>query len=223
MVVSCCRYKIVPVTGHRTQRILKGITGSGSGQLPKRDQWIWLWADTARDNWMWQWADTERDNWIRQWAAQVPTNWRGGAQPLAAQYMYIPTQCCQRRDIACLDQAWPLLGSGKWSNQVQHFIYHSPNSFCCRGSHGVALVPRTSHIWSRGGCRQAAGKLPASGAPPSQPCQSAGLDLQPMCHIRIFQAVLTVLASRGTPWAEIRRSGINSQRSTTFRRRGWPS
>ena len=81
MVVSCCWYKIVPVTGHRTQRILKGITGSGSGQILKRDQWIWLWADTARDNWMWQWADTERANWIRQWAAQVPTNWRGGAQP----------------------------------------------------------------------------------------------------------------------------------------------
>ena len=89
MVVSCCWYKIVPVTGHRTQRILKGITGSGSGQLLKRDQWIWLWADTARDNWIWQWADTERDNWIRQWAAQVPTNWRGGAQPSAAQYIYI--------------------------------------------------------------------------------------------------------------------------------------
>ena len=73
----------------RPLQLLKGITGSGKGQILKRDQWIWLWADTARDNWMWQWADTERDNWIWQWAAQVPTNWRGGAQPLAAQYIYI--------------------------------------------------------------------------------------------------------------------------------------
>ena len=33
-----------------------------------------------------------------------------------------------------------------------------------RGSHGVDLVPGISHIWSRGGCRRAAGELPASSA-----------------------------------------------------------
>ena len=83
MVVSCCWYQIVPVTGHRTQRILKGITGSGSGQILKRDQWIWLWADTARDNWIWQWADTERDHWIWLWADTERNTriWQWAAQP----------------------------------------------------------------------------------------------------------------------------------------------
>ena len=86
--------EVLNCTPNRTVQILKGITGSGKGQILKRDHWTWLWADTAMDNWMWQWADTERDNWIWQWAAQVPANWRGGAQPLAAQYIYIYIYIC---------------------------------------------------------------------------------------------------------------------------------
>jgi len=31
-----------------------------------------------------------------------------------------------------------------------------------RGSDGVGLVPWISHIWSRGGCRGAAGELPGN-------------------------------------------------------------
>ena len=41
--------------------------------------------------------------------------------------------------------------------------------------------------------------------------------------LAFLEVALTVLASPGSPQTEIRRSGTNSRRSTTFRRRVWQS
>ena len=46
--------------------------------------------------------------------------------------------------------------------EMSNFGYtdHSPNSACTEGFSRCCLVPWSSHIWSRGGCRGAAAELP---------------------------------------------------------------